>query len=85
VVESAALATAKSGLERLNAELEARVEARTADLRRAHVRHLLRGLPKGEAHKIREPDGPPASWPRPAGRGASRDGRPWRAPPDLLS
>jgi NTE family protein len=32
-------------------------------LRRPAVRDLLRGLPPGEAHKIRRPPGPPSSWP----------------------
>jgi NTE family protein len=32
-------------------------------LRRTAVRDLLRGLPPGEAHKIRRPPGPPSSWP----------------------
>jgi NTE family protein len=33
-------------------------------LRRPEVRQLMEDLPKGEAHKIRRPDGPPSSWPR---------------------
>ena len=33
-------------------------------LRRPEVRELLSGLPAGEPHKIRRPDGPPSSWPR---------------------
>ena len=32
-------------------------------LRRPAVRELVRGLPPGEAHKIRRPAGPPSSWP----------------------
>jgi NTE family protein len=37
-------------------------------LRRPEVRELLRGLPRGEPHKIRRPPGPPSTWPelRPA-------------------
>jgi NTE family protein len=37
-------------------------------LQRSEVRAILRGLPKGEPHKIRRPAGPPSSWPelRPA-------------------
>jgi NTE family protein len=32
-------------------------------LRRPHLKALLDGLPAGEPHKIRRPDGPPSSWP----------------------
>ena len=32
-------------------------------LRRPEHRELLRGLPRGEPHKIARPEGPPASWP----------------------
>jgi NTE family protein len=32
-------------------------------LRRPELRELLSGLPKGEPHKIRRPEGPPSSWP----------------------
>jgi NTE family protein len=44
-------------------------------LRKPEVQALLEGLPAGEPHKIRRPDGPPSSWPRmgPAvGRGSER-------------
>jgi NTE family protein len=39
-----------------------------AQLQRPDVRARLRGLPKGEPHKVRRPPGPPSSWPelRPA-------------------
>jgi NTE family protein len=42
-------------------------------LRRPELRALLDGLPKGEAHKISRPPGPPSSWPeiRAAGRRAA--------------
>jgi NTE family protein len=36
------------------------------------LRDLLEGLPAGEPHKIRMPDGPPASWPRMAPPGLGR-------------
>jgi NTE family protein len=32
-------------------------------LRRPELRDLLRGLPRGQPHKIRRPAGPPSSWP----------------------
>ena len=32
-------------------------------LRRPEVKALLEGLPTGEPHKIRRPEGPPSSWP----------------------
>ena len=32
-------------------------------LRSAEMRELLAGLPRGEPHKLRRPDGPPAEWP----------------------
>jgi NTE family protein len=35
-----------------------------AQLRRPETRALLEGLPAGEPHKIRRPEGPPSSWPR---------------------
>jgi NTE family protein len=46
-------------------------------LRRPETRALLDGLPAGEQHKIRRPEGPPESWPRmaPAGRTAAADRR----------
>jgi NTE family protein len=42
-------------------------------LRSAEVRARLAELPKGEAHKISRPPGPPSSWPaiRPAARRAA--------------
>jgi NTE family protein len=42
-------------------------------LRAPELRKRLAGLPKGEPHKIRQPAGPPASWPemRPAARRAA--------------
>lgn len=42
-------------------------------LRRPEIRALLDGLPKGEAHKISRPPGPPSSWPAmgPVGRRAA--------------
>ena len=33
-------------------------------LQRPEAQELLAGLPLGEPHKLRRPDGPPASWPR---------------------
>jgi NTE family protein len=35
----------------------------TAQLREPALRALLRGLPKGEPHKLRKPRGAPATWP----------------------
>jgi hypothetical protein len=32
-------------------------------LARPEVRALLEGLPKGDAHKIARPSGPPSTWP----------------------
>jgi NTE family protein len=32
-------------------------------LRAPEIGDALRGMPKGEAHKIRRPEGPPSSWP----------------------
>jgi NTE family protein len=34
-----------------------------AQLRRPDTRELVSGLPSGEPHRIRRPDGPPSSWP----------------------
>lgn len=35
-------------------------------LRRPKAQELLRGLPPGEPHKVRRPEGPPSTWPLPA-------------------
>ena len=41
---------------------------RAEQLRRPELRAALEGLPQGEPHKVRRPEGPPSSWPelRPA-------------------
>jgi NTE family protein len=36
----------------------------TEQLRRPELREALSGLPKGPAHRIRQPPGPPETWPR---------------------
>jgi hypothetical protein len=33
-------------------------------LRSPELREKLKGLPKGEAHKLQRPPGPPSTWPR---------------------
>jgi NTE family protein len=76
VLEPTAEDLAVMGLNWMSAErrrevIETAERTVAEQLRRAHMRQALRGLPKGEAHKIREPDGPPASWPGLAGRGAA--------------
>jgi NTE family protein len=49
-------------------------------LRAPGVRVRLRGLPQGEPHKVRRPDGPPSTWPaigraaRPRPGGAAAEG-----------
>jgi NTE family protein len=76
VLEPTADDLAVMGLNWMSAErrrevIESAERTVAEQLRRVHMRQALRGLPKGEAHKIREPEGPPASWPGLAGRGAA--------------
>ena len=40
----------------------------TEQLRRPELRDALSGLPKGPAHRIRQPPGPPQTWPRFTGK-----------------
>jgi len=35
----------------------------TEQLQSPRVRELLAGLPEGEPHKLRRPEGPPSEWP----------------------
>jgi len=48
---------------RRNEVIETAQRTVAEQLREAGVREVLRDLPAGEPHKIRMPDGPPASWP----------------------
>ena len=44
--------------------IESAERAVREQLQRPDAQELLAGLPPGEPHKLRRPDGPPASWPR---------------------
>jgi len=43
--------------------IETAIETVGRQLETSHAQKLLAGLPPGEPHKIRRPDGPPAAWP----------------------
>jgi hypothetical protein len=43
--------------------IETAIRTVCAQLQRPEVAGLLRDLPQGPAHKIRQPDGPPSTWP----------------------
>jgi NTE family protein len=48
---------------RRHAVVERAIETVGEQLRAAAVARALEGLPRGEAHKLRKPSGPPSSWP----------------------
>ena len=43
--------------------IETAIDTVREQLNRPENRKLLKGLPKGEPHKVRRPDGPPSGWP----------------------
>ena len=47
----------------LNEVIETAQRTVAQQLRTGDARGLVGDLPPGEPHKIRKPDGPPASWP----------------------
>jgi NTE family protein len=48
---------------RRNEVIETAIRTVTAQLRASDITERLAGLPPGQAHKLRRPDGPPSSWP----------------------
>jgi len=78
VIEPIAVDHAAMGRNWMNAERRQHVietaERTVADqLREPEIRARLAGLPRGEAHKVSRPQGPPSTWPemRPAARRAA--------------